>query len=222
MDVLAQKILRGPTQHLLCRAIDECGLAIGVDAVDPLARRVQDQLVLTLQFGEKRLRPFPFQKASAVKFSCLCDLGAFVEGIKIGEAEQKKTRLIRHAARTDFAAQLFPVPSGERHVPRPAFAPVIDLFDKDHEFRQRSAQKGREPQGLVRVWVNSEQRRRCRVEGHHLVLSGVENKRGLGKCGQQGIRLVSFVQHAGIIAAAIQNSLTKSRNLRFIVKYRYR
>ena len=67
VDVLAQQILCGPSQHLLGCTVHERGLAVRVHAIDTFARCVQDQLVLALQIREKALRPLPFDQAAVVQ-----------------------------------------------------------------------------------------------------------------------------------------------------------
>ena len=179
-------------------------------------------MVLAFQFGKEGLGTFPFKKPCAVQFSGFRDLGAFVECIQVGETEKQAPRHIGHASCSDLAPQRQPVQRGQRHIPGPAFAPVVDLFDKDHELCQCRAKKARKAQCPVGRHVDAEQCGGSRIKRDHLVLSGVENQRSVGKCRKQGIRLVSFVKHECMIAAALQNSLTKFRNLRIIVKYCYR
>ncbi|MCG6113484.1 MAG: ABC transporter substrate-binding protein, partial [Paracoccus sp.] len=64
MDVAAQQVGGGPAQHLLRGAVYEGRLALGIDAINLLARGVQDQLVLPLQLRKEGLGapPFPLKK----------------------------------------------------------------------------------------------------------------------------------------------------------------
>lgn len=45
MNIAVQQVLRAPAQHFADGAVDERCIAIGVDAVDALACRVQYQVV---------------------------------------------------------------------------------------------------------------------------------------------------------------------------------
>jgi hypothetical protein len=52
-------VLRPSSRKALRHRIDKRGLAFGIDAVDALARRAQDQLVLALDVAKDTLDPLP-------------------------------------------------------------------------------------------------------------------------------------------------------------------
>jgi hypothetical protein len=52
VDGTADQVLASPAEHPLRRRVEEGRLALGVDAVNALARRVEDHLVAALQMPD--------------------------------------------------------------------------------------------------------------------------------------------------------------------------
>ena len=211
MDIAAQQILGCPAQHLLGGAVDKGCLALGVDAVDAFARRVQDQLVLPFQFGKEPLGAFPFGQARALQFRGLGDLGPAVKGVEVEQQQQHQPGTIRQHSRAHFAAQGRFIPVPKRHVAGPALPAMIDLFDKHDETGQVRPEMVGESHRPVRRHPEKPCRRR--VEADKPVLRGVQQDGGLGQGDQQGIRDRSAVVHAARLSAATQHRHSKFRKL---------
>ncbi len=106
MDVLAQKVVGGPAQHFLRGAVDECRLALGVDAIDAFARSIQDQLVLLLELGKERLCALPLAQAPPVEPCRAGGFGAFLHLRQIGDLEHQRLHAApgHHACRSTRSA----------------------------------------------------------------------------------------------------------------------
>ena len=83
VNIVAQKVLGGPSEHFLRSAVDKGCLTVGVDPVDPFASGVQDQLVFALEICKEALRALLFNEAAVVDFSGLNFSCVLFNGLKI-------------------------------------------------------------------------------------------------------------------------------------------
>ena len=195
MDVVAQQVLNGPAQHLLRGAVHECGLALGVDAVNPFARCVQDQLVLTFQFGKERLGPLPFQQARAENLGRLRLFGAPVKGMEVGQDHRHMIGLTRHGLGAQFDPQGRSIRPRQGDVARPAFSAVVHRVQKHDELGQVLAQILRKG-GRGRRGRSGQQVRRLWRPVHDPVAAGIKHDHRMRDRGQKGIGRGQVEGHA--------------------------
>src|SRR6056297_2216836 len=66
VDITTNQVRCGPAKHLLRGAIHERGLAIGVNTINPFARRIQDQLVFAFEICKESLGALPFDYTATI------------------------------------------------------------------------------------------------------------------------------------------------------------